>query len=274
MRFAVDLAVKKHSCFACRATRLSRTETGDWSVHLWDGSRITGRKVWLAAGVIGTAQLILNSIDTLRGASFGDHAPYMAYASGLRRLLSARPGRHFNAYTLERIESSHCDVFASIYDMGSAELNLVMGSATNLIFPFLRGIRSPSLASMLQPVQIWTMRSFSRIALDTTGTRYSSHLDDASTDNGLCKTIAAISSLGGKIWHHNRTPGGLGFHYHDLHMTLDDGRKMPVNNLLQRWSDGHVLCSDASILPTIGLRPHTLTAMATARCFVKKRSEQ
>lgn len=54
----------------------------------------------------------------------------------------------------------------------------------------------------------------------------------------------------------------------------NNGRKMPVNDLLQRWSDGHVLCSDASILPTIGLRPHTLTAMATARCFVKKRSEQ
>lgn len=274
MQFAIDQAMKNYTCVARRATRLSRTETGEWSVHLSDGSRVTGRKIWLAAGVIGTAQLVLNSIDTLRGASFRDHAPYMAYASGLRHLLRARPGRHFNAYTLERIESSHCDVFASIYDMGSTELNLVLGSAINLVSPFLRGVRSPSLASMLQPVQIWTMRSFSRIVLDATGTRYSSHLDDASTDDGLCQTIAAVSSLGGKVWRHNRTPGGLGFHYHNLRMTLDDGRDIPVNTLLRRWSDGHVLCSDASILPTIGLRPHTLTAMATARYLVKKQSEQ
>ena len=270
MQTTIGEAIKNHACFQCRAIRISRTDTQMWAVQLSDGSVVTGRKIWLAAGVIGTAQLILNSVNGLRGASFKDHAPYMAYASGLKYLLRGRSSQHFNAYTLERIEENRCDVFASVYDMSSAELNLVLGSAAGLVFPFLRGVRSPSLASMLQPVQIWTTNSFSKVNLDATGTHYSSHNDDNAIDDGMKKATAAVESLGGKIWHHSRTPAGLGFHYHDLQMTQDNGQMASINKLLQQWSNGEVICTDASILPKIGLRPHTLTAMATARGVVRQ----
>ncbi|MBK0094589.1 hypothetical protein IBT49_01250 [Erwinia sp. S63] len=270
MRATIDDATKSHTCFQLRAERISRSETNMWSVHLSDGSIVTGRKIWLAAGVIGTAQLIMNSVNGLLSASFKDHAPYMAYVSGLKYLLKGRVSQHFNAYTLELIEKGRCEVFASIYDMSRAELNLVLGSASGMIFPFLRGVRSPSIASLIQPVQIWTSNSFSNVKLDLKGTRYSSSKVDVTPDDGLEKVTAAITSLGGKIWHHSRTPAGLGFHYHDLQMKLENGQLLSINSLLKQWSNGEVICSDASVLREIGLRPHTLTAMAAARCLVKQ----
>jgi hypothetical protein len=38
--------------------------------------------------------------------------------------------------------------------------------------------------------------------------------------------------------------------------------------LLAHWSGGAVSCIDPSVFPEIGLRPHTLTAMAAARRIV------
>lgn len=87
--------------------------------------------------------------------------------------------------------------------MSSAELNQVLGFAVGIVFAFFAGVRFPSLASMLQPVQIWTSNRFSNLLLDATGIRYLCHVEDTLIDNGMQKATATVASLGGKIWHYS-----------------------------------------------------------------------
>jgi hypothetical protein len=270
MRLAVTTALRGATRVDRRVTRISRSKIGHWQVHLSDGSCIAGRRIWLAAGVLGTARIILASLENLAGVSFGDHAPYMAYTTGLRRLLTTRTVRHFNACTLERQEQDRCTLFASIYDMSAAELNLVLASTVGRAFRLLKGCSPTPLASFAQPVQIWTDKSFARVEINATTGRFSGHLEEAADDASFQDAVTAVQALGGKVWHHSRTQPGLGFHYHDLRVRQNDATEQSVAETLRNWSEGAVTCVDASVLPRIGLRPHTLTAMAVARRIVAK----
>jgi hypothetical protein len=268
MRRAIDAAMGAVTPVDRRVTRITRDTGASWQVHLSDGSSLAGRKVWLAAGVLGSARIILASMEGLRGVTFSDHAPYMAYVTGLRGLLRARDSRHFNAFALERIQEGRCTMFASIYDMSAAEMNLILASTIGRALPFLKGLPAPQLASLAQPVQIWTGCSFARLEVEAADGRFRGTLDDAAADVGLQVAFAAIRDMGGKVWRTSRTAAGLGFHYHELRVRRTDVAEQPVAAALRDWSDGGVICLDASILPRIGLRPHSLTAMAVARRLV------
>jgi len=131
-------------------------------------------------------------------------------------------------------------------------------------FGFLKGWPSPPGTSLLQPVQIWTENSYAQIEIDRTG-KVKDLTAPTPEDAGLTEALAALSRLGGRCLKASRTLPGYGFHYHGSNLHLRDGSKADIGTFLKEASDGAVVSIDASALPRIGLRPHTLTAMAAAR---------
>ena len=67
------------------------------------------------------------------------------------------------------------------------------------------------------------------------------------------------------------TSPGEGFHYHAGEVSIDGSHFMPLALCLDERFAGLVTCLDASILPEIGCRPHTLTAMAAAWQLTRKK---
>jgi hypothetical protein len=271
MRQAVESLISGAEVYPLRAQRICRQDRSLWSVQLSDGESIAGRKILLAAGVLGTARIIFSSLQGIIGMSFSDHSPYMAYASGLGKLIKTSPVRHFrhiHALTLEKREGSRCAMFASIYDMSAAEMNLILAATIGRAFSLLRGVSAPHFARMAQAVRIWTDCSYSRLEIDAASGRFSeSHLT-TTHDSTLEETLDTLRGIGAKVWYCGRIAPGQGHHYHALNIRQKNSMKQPLAETLAQWSAGAVSCVDASVLPMIGLRPHTLTAMATARRLV------
>lgn len=254
--------------FATRAERLERSPSG-WAIHLSDGRRIGTRTVILAAGVIGTAQLLMRTWPDLIAARFGDHVPYMVYTLGLRRLIESRPADvlpHFNALSVELLREERCTLFASVYDMTRTGLNLLLASTIGQAFRSLRRWPAPPGIGFVQPVQAWTPRTVGTIELTARQARLESQADDPGADPDLQSLLRALRAQGGRILLVKATSPGHGFHYHALKLRSEGAEGfVDISSLLARKSDGSIICADASILPTIGCRPHTLTAMAVAR---------
>jgi len=269
MRHAFDHASSSANVFSSRVQRLSRDAGRLWSVQLSEGDAIRSPKVVLAAGVVGTAQILLKSFDDISAVSFRDHSPVMLYAYGLSSLLKAvGTSRHFNSLSIEKRTQCRTEAFASLYNMGLAELNLLLASTIGRALPALRGWSAPSWASRVQPVQVWTDRSFVGLEIDARSGRVSSTPVATEADPTLEEMRAMLRALGAKPFHASRTKPGSGFHYHALTVSTGRGDPRPLPDLLTERSDGALISVDSSILPSIGLRPHTLTAMATARRLV------
>jgi hypothetical protein len=268
MRRAITTLLDGAHVFPSRAERFAPCEGALWSLRLSDGRSITASKIFLAAGVLGTAKLVITSFQDMAAAFFSDHAPYMLYTRGWKSLCDAAPAnrtRHFNALTIEKQFSGRCEMFASVYNMGAAELNLLLVSVIGRAFSFLRGFSAPPGASLIQPVQVWTQNSFADLQMEARTQRITSVKPEHEADPVLEEFRAMLKGLGVAVLHRSRTAPGAGFHYHALTLRTPGGKTTPIANLLKERSGGAVACVDASILPSIGLRPHTLTAMATAR---------
>ena len=263
--------------FDARVLRFQKAGSG-WRVLLENGEAIIAQKVLLAGGLLGDARLLLRSYQDLTHARFKDHSPWMLYVLGLGKLFAARPVSargHFNAITIDQNANGRCAVFASIYDMGCADLNLLLASTIGHTSALLRGWSAPPGASLIKPVQVWTMATLDAIEIDARAQLVAvvpraDYRPEA--DRALSATINMLMGLGGRTLKINRTPPGFGFHYHGLELRCDDQPYAPVTHLLRQRTGGGVACVDASILHTIGCRPHTLTAMATARRIAQKES--
>lgn len=259
--------------FETRAHSLSRTQ-GWWHIELETGERIGARQVVLAAGVVGNARLLLRSFPDLVRARFHDHAPWMLYTLGLGDVLAARPSSapdHFNAVTLERHDGVRCAAFASVYDMRRADLNLLLASTIGQASSRLRGWPAPPGAALIKPVQVWTPGAEDELEIDAATNRV--NVPDAPpatwrADRELAAFIGTLRTLGGRTLRVSRTMPGFGFHHHNLRLQPAGRAAMGVSEFLLSRTDGSVVCVDASCLQTIGLRPPTLTAMATARRLV------
>lgn len=268
--FATAVARRRSDIVSGRADSIAPHREG-WAVKLTDGSLVTGKRLLLAAGVVGDAQLLLRSFADLDAASFADHMPWMLYASGLKRLFDARldtgPG-HFNALTIEQHEGARSSAFASVYDMSQAGLNLLTAALIGRCFPMLRGRGAPPSASLVTPIQLWTTQSIARIALDGSRARFAVLPDKAvrpGKDPALAEIAALLRAVGGRVLRTSRTAPGLGFHYHDLRLRLSCGAWQGVADFLKARTGPAVTCVDSAILDRIGCRPPTLTAMASAR---------
>jgi hypothetical protein len=78
---------------------------GYWEARLSNGSTVSSKRIILAAGVIGTASIMMRSFPEVKSLRLSDHAPWMLYTYGMERLVRTTrkgPFRHFNVQTLAR----------------------------------------------------------------------------------------------------------------------------------------------------------------------------
>lgn len=246
--------------------------TGErWRITLADGREIVARRILLAAGVVGNARILFRSFTGLTRARFRDHAPWMLYTIGLGTLIRSAPGPstgHFNAMTIEQVEADRSTVFASVYDLRNTDLNLLLASAAGFMLPFALGWSAPPGMSLMNPVQMWTSETENSIEIYAGDEPFfvaSSPLRDPRKDAMLSGAVEFVSGLNGRVLKISQTSPGHGFHYHALEIGQSEGPLQPVADFLRVHTNGGVTCIDGSTLETIGCRPHSLTAMASAR---------
>jgi choline dehydrogenase-like flavoprotein len=242
-----------------------RTDGDGVCVMLSNGENVRGRRLILAAGVIGTLRLAMESCPELKAARFCDYNPYWLYTCGLDRILRVqRAGGydHFNTLTIERIERSRCHLFASVYRMSRASLSLLLAAVGLPLC--LRGWRVPPFVDLVKPVQVWTETSKVRYRLDrNSATSTKSEASEADADEELGAFVGCLKSRGVLLRIGAPEPGG-GFHYHAADVTVDGVNFARLCHYIEGRFNGRAICVDASVLREIGCRPHTLTAMASA----------
>ena len=143
---------------AARAEALS-SEGAIWQARLTDGSIVSAHRIILAAGVLGTAMLLIRSFPEVSSVRLRDHAPWMLWMRGLERLVpTTRPGKkpNLNVQSIFRDLSSGPALFATIYNMRYAELNPTPAMLAGLSIPALARLRAPWTADIIKPVQVWT----------------------------------------------------------------------------------------------------------------------
>ncbi|WP_282168815.1 hypothetical protein [Ruegeria atlantica] len=248
-----------------RAGRVQRIENDQncVSLELADGTRIQARQVFLAAGVLGTATLLARSLPQITQIGFLDHAPYTINCLRLARALGSPRNYtnrgNFNALTLKRKQDGRCSLFASVYAVSQAPVSLV--TTTLGLGPRLRGWRMGRFIDFVQPVRIWTPKTYVQFRLQPElGQIEATHVPDPGQDEGL---QFLLHWLGSHRVRHNLgvTAPGQGFHYHNL--TFGPGDE-PVDQVVEQAFQRRVRVIDASCLAEIGCPPHTLTSMAQA----------
>ncbi|WP_170769227.1 hypothetical protein [Ruegeria lacuscaerulensis] len=238
------------------------------SIELDGGDVLQARCVFLAAGVWGTASLLMRSVSQLNRLMFRDHAPYTINCFRLNRALgSARSYAdrgNFNALTLKHKVDGRCDMFASVYAVSQAPISLL--TATFGLGPHLRGKRIGRLIDFVQPVRIWTPRTQVQLRYDLHHTTVEAvRLPDPDGDTQLQRLLEWLSAH--RVRHTlGTTAPGQGFHYHDLTF---GPKEDPVDDVVRSAFSGLVRVVDASCLQRIGCPPHTLTSMAQAFARVR-----
>jgi hypothetical protein len=277
MRYAIECQLQRLDAEThhTKCTSLLRTNQG-WQAQLANGATVESKRIALAAGVLGSAKILCNSFLNIQQLKFTDHSPWMAYTMGLRHVLTSVPrssSRHFNALTVEDEQMDKCNTFASIYNMGNAEINLLLASTIAKTSPIFRGWKAPSIASLLCPVQVWTPHSFDDVTIATADNRVVTHAPSElkpTDDDHLRKMLDYLKNLGAKRVSISRTTPGFGFHYHNLRVASTADRFQAISEFLKIRTGSEIICCDASSLTGIGLRPHTLTAMANSYAILQR----
>ncbi|WP_171239732.1 hypothetical protein [Ruegeria sp. HKCCA5491] len=265
MANAVEKRLREMPDVEIRNGRVQRIETEQELVRLEldDGTRIKARRVFLAAGVLGTATLLARSLRAATEIRFRDHAPYTINCLRLARILGSPRSYtnrgNFNALTLKWKQDGLCKLFASVYTVSQAPLSML--TTRFGLGPHFRGRRIGRIIDFVQPVRIWTPKTLVQFhhlpgqdrieAIQTPKPdmdEYLQHLLDWLASHGVRSALGI-------------TDPGQGFHYHRL--TLGQ-RLEPVDRVVRSAFDGKVRVIDASCLPEIGCPPHTLTSMAQA----------
>jgi hypothetical protein len=268
--------IKNVHAITARAVSFRKAD-GAWTVLLDNGDEVSAARIVLAAGVIGNAQILLRSYSDLGAARFCDHTPWMIYTLGLS-LPALLENNLFNTATLEKTIDGRGAVYASVYDMRHADLNLLAASTIGMTVGRLGRLHPPAIVKYLKPVQVWTQATTGQVDLhrrDGAIFYTSSPSTRRDDDAALKQPIGMLKGLGAKVLHVSQTAAGYGFHYHALEFQIA-GRTAAGNafqstaDLLRERTEGGVTCVDASILPAIGCRPPTLTAMAAARQMAKR----
>jgi hypothetical protein len=270
--FRKIVEIKKARTFTARAVSFHKAGTG-WTIRLSNGHEVSAARIVLAAGVIGNAQIMFHSYNDLGMARFCDHTPWMIYTLGLS-LPALLENNHFNVATLERARDDRSAVYASVYDMRHADLNLLAASAIGMTAGTLGRLRPPAIVKYLKPVQVWTENTTERVdihrnngAVHYTTSPAASRPDD---DEALGQTIDVLKALGATILKVGQTTAGYGFHYHALEFQTAGKALRSATELLLDRTAGDVTCVDASVLPAISCRPPTLMAMAAARQLARQ----
>lgn len=249
------------------------------SLHIEDGlvkikfdhdEEWVAKKVFLAAGVVGSLRIILTSCENLSSVQLSDHAPLMKYLFRKNRSLEVKRNdglRHFNAVSVERRSGDNVKLFASIYRMSQATLSLSLAAIG--LPAFFSKTYPPKAVDFILPVQIWT---------DTTMSKYQIFKGQAQVivpvphkKNGDIEIDAFENLLSnfGFLTKGSTTPPGFGYHYHNAEVSNNGLDYEPLPTYVHNAFEGKVLCADASLMKEIGARPHTLSMMATAHAVAR-----
>ena len=231
-------------------------------VTLLDGTDLVARRVLIAAGVPGSAQIVTRSLPQLREARFLDHSPYMFLTVGFQRLLrkyNTLKRHHFNDLSIVGRTEKRTRLFASVYRMSMAPLSL--STAMFGLGPRLRGRYPPAVVDAMRPIQLWTEETVSECRLVVSDQTFSAldppHREDAGLEDFQDWLMAERV-----LFRRSRTLPGQGFHFHRLEFSSGQGPSTGVDEILRVAFGGRVICVDGSILRRIGCLPHTLTMMA------------
>ena len=241
-------------------------------VVLSDGTEAEGRRLLLAAGVVGTLNLVFASCREVISATFDDHAPSMLYTTLRGRTLpTARADgeKHFNALAIERIVNGGVTLFASVYRLGHAPLSLLL--AMLKLPPFSRGYKIPSLMNIITPIQVWTHATQMRYRLERgSATAFMEHAPDGATDTEMLAFLAWIKQHA-HVWKVAAPAPGGGFHFCAARVRGTGWQEeLPLDEWLAQSQHGKVVAVDASVLPELGCRPSALTMMANSRRIVQR----
>jgi len=240
-------------------------------VFMSDGSIAEGRTLLLAAGVVGTLNLVFASCDEVRSASFGDHAPLMLYTTLKKNgfpTVRADGVKHFNTLAIEKIVNDKVAVFASLYRLSHAPLSLLL--AMLKLPPVIKGLSIPGLMNLLTPIQLWTEATQMRYRLERG--RAEAFVDDSADTSNDAELAGFMQWLKprAKVWKTaSPTPGG-GFHFCAARVGFANGDDISLDTHLRQTQRGRVLAVDASVLPELGCRPSALTMMANSRRTVER----
>jgi hypothetical protein len=233
-------------------------------VYFSDGTKLDAKRLVLAAGVVGSLRLCMNSCENLQSVKFSDHSPIILYFLRMSNRASflRNDEEHFNNLTMELIQGGNTKLFASLYRMSRAPVGLIMASLG--LPPFLTKVYPPNIIDIITPIQVWTEKGYMSYRIDRNSKNASLlSFPDEQTDGEMVRLISFLSNFG-KILAKSKTKPGFGFHYHAGEVSFDGGKFIGIADFLRNQYREKIICADASMLPYIGLRPHTLTAMAAA----------
>lgn len=238
-----------------------------WCLHLQSGHIIQTQKLIIAAGAIGTGELLLKSFSDIKRIRIHDHTPWMLYSYGIERLLQKywlKKATHFNIATLENKDEKHNDFFASVYDISKAKLNLLTSVFAGFTSPLLKGIPAPFGSGLIKPIQLWTTQTYGAFDLSFNGSAVQAVAVPSVTHDPILTTFKSqLKKQGVYILKTTSTPAGLGYHYHNMHLDIGETKTWHVNQFLAQQGN-NLICVDGSALEHAGVRPHTLTAMTAA----------
>jgi len=229
-----------------------------------NGDIVIADKVILAAGAVGSCQLLLNSFPELVGFSISDHSPWMVYTMGLNnKFLSERSDKlkYFNRMTIERREDNSVSLFASVYDLRYTSLGLLLGSVGLPVY--FSKMRTPAALCVLTPLQVWTKSTFITYNYVNKNLSSSFNNDFNDFDYDFLSFLAWLRKFC-TVVKLSRVRPGEGFHYHNSQILFNSGEKISCEKFIENRFEGKVICVDSGALLKIGCRPHTLNAMAKA----------
>jgi hypothetical protein len=151
----------------------------------------------------------------------------MLYTRGLERLVpTTRPGKepNFNVQTICRDIDSGPALFATIYNMRYAEMNLSFAMLTGWSFPALAGLRAPWPADVIKPVQVGTNNTVSTVDIERHHNRARVITYPAiSADRELARFVDMLRDNGVSILKITATLSLQGFHYFGLEVSIGNG---------------------------------------------------
>lgn len=240
-------------------------------VYLSNGQKISGKHVFMAAGVIGSLRLALASSSDLKSVRLSDHAPYMYYYFDKSKVFKGMGNdsiEHFNYLSIEHNKSSQTKLFASLYHMSKSSIALILAAMG--LPPLFPKRHPPKIVDSISPIQVWTETSKMTYLIERERSRPKLLGRAVSVSDEEVIEFEKCITRYGKILHRSSTQPGSGFHFHAGEVSLDGSNFQSLSSFIEDRFENRVSCIDASVLNQIGARPHSLTAMAIAHKKVEQ----